>query len=89
MLIGHGVAPVDAQRYVTNLVKSNDQETTFHEVHGRGGRSNAAKRFRGLNCTGLKVMDLASQKPDGTSWDFSKKADKELAYRMQEQDNPE
>ena len=42
-----------------------------------------------LNVTGLGALDLRTVKPDGTPWDFTKKADRRLAMRKQDEDNPD
>ena len=73
LLISHGVEPIEAQRYVTSVVKPkpcDDASATFFEVYGQGGLTRAAKRFPNLNVQGLEVMDLRSLKADGTPWDF-------------------
>ena len=73
MLIAHGVAHVDAQRYVTSVVKQksgHSNPATFFEVYGQGGLQRTAKRLPSLNVTRLKVLDLRTLRPNEEPWDF-------------------
>ena len=91
MLVGHGVQPIDAQRFVTSLVKGesgNEDATGFVELYGQGGLSKAAKRFKGLNVRGLEVLDLRSARPDGESWDFTRQSDRLRALRLLREQQP-
>ena len=72
MLLYHGVAPVDANRFVCSCVRSK-KPVTFHELYGQGGLTDAASSLpASLNITGLAVLDLRTTKPDGQPWDFRK-----------------
>ena len=42
-----------------------------------------------MNVHGLRVMDLRTTKPDGSPWDFSCKQDRDLAYRMVQDEDPD
>ena len=67
LLISHGVAQLDAKRFVTSVTKANNnsEPATFFELYGQGGLSRAAKRHRDMNVQGLEVLDLRTQRPDG------------------------
>ena len=79
-LILNDVDPVAANRYVVAAVKSKEDPLTFYELYGRGGLTHTAKKFPDLNVQGLRVMDLAARKPDGTHWDFSRRRDRNQAW---------
>ena len=73
MLMASGVEPVEAQRYVLNVVKSKsgaENPVEFFEVYGQGGLRRTASRLPSLNVVGLEVMDFRSLRPDGQPWDF-------------------
>ena len=62
---------------------------SFIEVYGRGGLTDAAQKFKGLNVVGLRVLDLISHRPDGEKWDFTKTQDRKWAKRLVEQEDPD
>ena len=60
------------------------------EVYGRGAIVDCAnKARRDFNIKGLEAFDLRTNKPDGTPWNFSIKADRKLAKNMINQANPD
>ena len=61
---------------------------TFQEAYGRGGLTEEA-RTSSLNIMGLRSLDFACQKDDGSHWDFSKQADRQEALRLLETDDPD
>ena len=61
---------------------------TFQEAYGRGGLTEEARKSS-LNIKGLRSLDLACQKDDGSHWDFSKQADRQEALRLLETDDPD
>ena len=91
MLVAHGVQVVDAQRFVTSMVKGkpcNNDATGFFELYGRGGLSKAARKYRSLNVEGLEVLDLRTARPDGECWDFTRKEDIAWAMRLLREQQP-
>ena len=64
-------------------------EGTFLELYGRGGitdEDNGARR--GLNIKGLGALDLHTIKPDGSMWDFRRRADRREALEMVDELQP-
>ena len=91
MLLAHGVEPVEAQRYVTSVVKAkrdDKQPTGFFEVYGQGSLKRTASRLPQLNVVGLEVLDLRSLRPDGQPWDFSRPKDRAWALRLLREQRP-
>ena len=92
MLVGQGVSEVDAQRDGCSIVKApkcdNDKSVCVYELHGQGGLTKAARRFRGLNLEGLQVLDLRGLRPDGEAWDFSRKKDRQWVLRLIQEQRP-
>ena len=87
MLLSMGVEPIDAIRYVRKCMH-HTAAITFHEAYGRGGLSDEARRSP-LNVKGLRSLDFACQKDDGSHWDFSKQSDRQEALRLIESDDPD
>ena len=87
MLMSMGVEPADAIRYVRKCMH-HTAAVTFHEAYGRGGLSAEARKSP-LNIKGLRSLDFACQKDDGSHWDFSKQSDKQEALRLIESDDPD
>ena len=77
---------LDAQAYVDGI---SSVPRTFVKVYGRGGICDDAGRLRKLNSTSLAVMDLCTNKPNGSPWDFSKRNDRELARSMIAEEDPD
>ena len=82
LLVEHGVTPVDATRFVVSAVTASRPPATFYEVYGQGGLTNAGKKYTGLNVQGLRVLDLRSLRPDGECWDFTRRSDRDWAWRL-------
>ena len=60
------------------------------ESYGQGRMIIAAHgKRRAPNCNGLSAMDLRALKADGTRRNFACAADREMAKRMVEEDQPE
>ena len=87
MLMSMGVEPADAIRYVRKCMH-HTAAVTFHEAYGRGGLSAEARKSP-LNIKGLRSLDFACQKDDGSHWDFSKQSDRQEALRLFERDGPD
>ena len=87
MLLALGVEPIEASRYVYKLMRHN-AEKTFYEAYGRGGLTHEARKSH-LNVKGLRALDLACEKPNGTCWDFSKASDQREAIALIEADDPD
>ena len=84
------VLNIEAQRYVTNLVKqkSAGKPATFFEVYGQGGLTRAANLHPALNVCGLEIMGLRTLRPDGQVWDFSRAKDRAWALRLIREQKP-
>ena len=64
--------------------------TTFMEMHSQGSLvTEANNKRRSLNLRGLNAFDLRTLKPDGTPWNFNDKADRHLAQKMIDEDDPD
>ena len=87
MLLALGVEPVEASRYVHKLMR-HDADKTFYEAYGRGGLTEVARKSH-FNVKGLRALDLACAKADGSNWDFSKPSDQREAIALIEADNPD
>ena len=60
------------------------------EIYGRGAILDAAHGCRrNLNVSGLDALDLRTNKPDGSPWNFNKRSDRRLAYRMVKEQKPD
>ena len=58
-------------------------QPTFIELYGRGSILEAAHGCRrNLNLQGLGALDLRTNKPGGTPWDFNVAADREMARAL-------
>ena len=49
----------------------------------------ANNKRRSLNLSGLNAFDLRALKPDGTHWNFNDQADRRLAQKMIDEDDPD
>ena len=76
-----GADVVDAVRVASMWVQEEKgRSPTFLEVYGGGSIvQEAENQRRNLGVKGIGAFDLRTKKPDGTSWDFSRKADRALA----------
>ena len=84
-----GVEKADARNHVCAM-RSTRAAATFSEVYGGGSIVECANRSRrGLNIKGLRALDLRTAKPDGTPWDFSKRADRQKARQLIDEDDPD
>ena len=74
---------------VAKSSKANS-ETTFVEVYGGGSFCKEAEQSRrNLNLKGLSAMDLRTLKPDGTPWNFCRRADRQEARRYIDKHDPD
>ena len=74
---------------ILNFMKKS-KPTTFVEVFGGGSISHEANGpRRNLNLVGLNALDLRTVKPDGSPWDFIRRADRHLARDMVDQQKPD
>ena len=87
MLLSLGVSPIDATRFVRKCMAVSST-ATFVEAYGRGGLSEMAKSMN-LNIQGLHALDFVNTKADGSSWDFSKSADRVEARNLVKRDQPD
>jgi len=88
-LVLAGVDQAEAKMFAAKVTGSIKSET-FFEVFGRGSIvEEALKNRRNLNIKGLHAMDLRTVRNDGTAWDFSKKAHRHDARRLQIQLKPD
>ena len=82
-----GVSPESACTFSVKVLKS--AATTFMEVYGRGAIMEAANGpERNLNVEGLQAFDLRTCKPNGETWDFTKKSDRMEALRIVKERKP-
>ena len=80
-LVNSGVDHKIAESKVEDMLKP--AETTLLEQYGRGGISRASSGARrNLNVKGLGALDLRTEKPDNTGWDFSRRDDRLQAREM-------
>ena len=77
-----GVSSVEACAYAASVVKSCRKPVTFGEVYGRGKILADANNRPSLNVHGLFALDLTTNKPDGTPWDFNERADRLMAIDL-------
>ena len=80
-----GVDCVDATRYAMQIVKQHrsTRRPTFIEMYGAGHMVEMAHGpARNLNLKGLGALDLRTCKPNGQPWDFTRRSDRMLAYRL-------
>ena len=76
-----GVEPTIAAVKAKHIV--NPDASTFLELYGRGSICREANEGRrDLNVRGLGALDLRTTKPDGSSWDFTKRSDRREARDM-------
>ena len=60
------------------------------EVYGGGSiNEHANSSRRNLGIQGVGALDLRTTKPDGSSWDFTKRADRRMARELIDQENPD
>ena len=60
------------------------------ELYGRGAivrEANGSRRD--LNVKGLGALDIRTTKPDGSSWDFTRRADRQEAMALIDELNPD
>ena len=78
-----GVEPVCAVRCATNVAPNKRSPATVTEAYGQGRIVDMANaRARSLNVKGLDAMDLRTLKPDGSPWNFNRRADRTLAVQL-------
>ena len=83
-----GVPLVDANRFAYAVTRKPGP--SFIEAYGQGRMVEASHGCRrSLNCNGLSALDLRTLKPDGTPWDFSRKADRDLAEQLLDSEDPD
>ena len=56
------------------------------ELYGSGNISDTAAARHNLNLSGLRVPDLRYKKDSGEAWDFSRRADREMALALLERE---
>ena len=57
--------------------------TKAFQLYGRGGLSNEANGARRkLSIQGVGALDMRSQKPDGSNWNFKKRENKQMAMEL-------
>ena len=88
LLVHHGVEPVEAQRFVTSTVRAHNKKS-FFEMYGQGGLSRTAEVYKGLNVVGLRALDLRTLRPDGKAWDFSRRSDRDWAFKLVQEEEPD
>ena len=86
-LLALGVEPVDATRFVRKCML-HSAAVTFHEAYGRGGLSEEARKST-LDIKGLRTLDFACTREDGSHWDFSRASDRKEALELLERDDPD
>ena len=80
-LVKAGVDCDLAHKKARDMISPSD--ATFLELYGRGGINREANGpRRNLNVRGLGALDMRTTKPDGSSWDFSRRQDRHEAVRM-------
>ena len=93
----NGVAVGDAVEYAVRAVKNRsvapisfgDYQPTLFELYGHGTIINASHGIRrNLNVNGLRALDLRTNKPNGSPWNFSIASDRQLARSMIEIEKP-
>ena len=88
-LMSLGVTKVTASATI-NSMRSERPPATFMEIYGGGAIKDCAnKTRRDLNVKGLNALDLRTMKPDGQPWNFSQKADRQMARALIDKDNPD
>ena len=84
-----GVPEQTARDHVCAM-RSRRPAATFSEVYGGGSIVDCANQARrDLNLEGLRALDLRTQKPNGTPWDFTIRADRRLARELIDRDQPD
>ena len=88
-LVGVGVTVDEALAFI-NRVYLQPNSTSFCEMYGQGSIvAEANHHRRSLNLKGLHAFDLRTKKPNGDSWDFNQKADRQMAKAMIDESNPD
>ena len=88
-LIGAGNDAVAAAQIVDRIF-GVQHATTFMEMYGQGSLvSEANNKRRSLNLRGLNEFYLRTLKPNGTPWIFNDRADRHLAQKMVDEDDPD
>ena len=88
-LIGAGTDAIAAAQFVDRIF-GVQHATTFMEMYGQGSLvTDANHKRRSLNLRGLNAFDLRTLKPDGTPWNFNVRADRQLAQKMIDTDDPD
>ena len=81
-LICAGTDP-DAARLFTCAIIQNEFPSSFMEIYGRGEiMKNANGPRRALNVQGLGALDLRTFKPNGETWNFEKRSDRNEARNL-------
>ena len=84
-----GAVPHDARAHVKAML-GDRPKATLMEVYGRGAIIDCANHARrNLNLHGLGALDLRTTKEDGTSWDFSCRADRRAARTLLNKNDPD
>ena len=79
----------DAARLFVKRIVGNAGATTFMEMYGQGTIVSEANRTRrSLNCEGLQVFVLRTNKPDNCPWNFCKREDRKSARQRIADDDP-
>ena len=88
-LVLSGVYRKRAKKRVEAMTSSRPM-ATLTEVYGRGRIVDCANHARrDLNVLGMGAFDMRTSKPDGTPWDFSRRANRRLARSIIDRDDPE
>ena len=77
-----GVEAEQANRFSTHIMRIAHKPIapSFVEMYGTGNIVTTANGvLRNLNISALEAFDLRTSKPDGTPWDFLRKADRAMA----------
>ena len=83
-----GADPIEAKDRVNSM--RGRRSTTFMEVYGGGAINECANRARrDIGLKGIGALDIRTLKPDGSSWDFTKRADRRLASELIDSQNPD
>ena len=87
-LIGAGTNR-DAAKLFTMAIVNKDVASTFIEVYGRGAiAAEANGPRRALNIEGLAALDLRTFKPNGETWNFNLRSDRNEARALIDSKQP-
>ena len=83
-----GCCPMEAEARVAAMM--DKKPTRFIEMYGRGSINHCANDSRrDLGLKGVGALDLRTNKPDGSPWNFSLRADRRLAREFIEAEDPD